>query len=124
MSRDWHCFWGDIIKFAKRVQAYVAGMDLDAFLADQRTYDAVIRNLELIGEATKSLPREARDLAPNIDWRGIAGLRDILAHAYFSINDQLLWEIITVRVPELLATLESIELKTGEDSGATGDSGT
>lgn len=85
-------------------------MDLEAFKADERTYDATIRNLEIIGEAVKQLPDEARALAPAIEWRKIAGLRDFLAHAYFSINDVILWDIVRNKVPELLEAMAKVEL--------------
>ena len=86
MSRDWRLYWRDILSFCERVDRYTSGMDLATFEADDRTYDAVLRNLELIGEAAKQLPPEARGLAPQIEWRKIAGMRDMLAHAYFGID--------------------------------------
>ena len=88
MSRDWRLSWEDILVACQKVQRYTAGLDLNGLLADERTYDAVLRNLEIIGEAAKSIPKDVRDRAAGVDWRGIIGLRDILAHAYFSISTQ------------------------------------
>jgi uncharacterized protein with HEPN domain len=85
-------------------------MDLVAFRADQKTYDATIRNLELIGEAVKQLPEEARALAPEVEWRRIAGMRDILVHSYFGINDDILWDVIANKVPALLAAMDKVEI--------------
>jgi uncharacterized protein with HEPN domain len=65
-------------------------MSLEDFRADDRTFDAVVRNLQIIGEAVKNLPQAVRNLAPEIEWRKIAGLRDILAHAYFQIEDEII----------------------------------
>jgi uncharacterized protein with HEPN domain len=85
-------------------------MDRAAFEADERTYDAVVRNLELIGEAVKQLPDLARALAPGIEWRKIAGTRDFLAHAYFGIDGDILWDVVSNKVPELRKALEAVPL--------------
>jgi uncharacterized protein with HEPN domain len=63
-------------------------MTPETFIADERTLDAVAYNLQIIGEAVKNIPEQLRDRHPQIEWRKIAGLRDILAHAYFAINDE------------------------------------
>ena len=110
MSREWRLYWHDVITCCRKVQRYTAGMDLDAFKADERTYDAVVRNVEIIGEAVKALPDEARNLAPHIEWRKIAGMRDLLAHVYFGINDAILWDVVGNKVPELLAAMEQIDI--------------
>lgn len=110
MSREWRHFWADIVVCCQKVRRYTSGMDLEAFKADERTYDATIRNLEIIGEAVKQLPDEARALTPDIEWRKIAGLRDFLAHAYFGINDTILWDIVQSKVPELLEAMQKAEL--------------
>jgi uncharacterized protein with HEPN domain len=80
-------------------------MDRAAFIADERTYDAVVRNLEIIGEAAKRVPDDLRRLMPDIEWRKIADLRDILVHAYFGIDNEVLWDIVHNKVPELLTHL-------------------
>lgn len=71
-------------------------------------YDAILRNLEIIGEASKKLPTEIRDLAPDIPWRMICGFRDYLAHAYFGLDDDTVWEVVSVEVPDLLLQVERI----------------
>lgn len=111
MSRDWRLYWRDIIVCCQKVQTYVGTMDLAAFKADERSYDAVVRNLELIGEAAKALTPDARALAPEIEWRKIAGMRDVLAHGYFGIKDEFLWDVITTKVPELLAAMEHVNIQ-------------
>ncbi len=105
MLRDWRLYWDDIMTACERVQRYTLGIDRTGFVNDEKTVDAVIRNLEIIGEAAKNLPSEARDLCPEIEWRKIAGLRDILAHAYFGIDMDILWNVVQVKVPELLKAL-------------------
>ncbi len=65
-------------------------MTLQAFLDDERTYDAVLRNLEIIGEAAKHVPDDLRQAYPAVEWRRIAGLRDVLIHGYFGLEDETL----------------------------------
>ncbi len=71
-------------------------------MADRRTYQAVLWNLLIIGEAVKRLPTELRSVHPAIEWRKIAGLRDIIAHAYFALDDDILWDVVTTKLPSLL----------------------
>ncbi len=101
MSRDPRLFLRDILDCCAKVQGYSRGMTFDEFIADGRTYDAVLRNLELIGEAAKRVPDDVRDLHPQVEWRKIAGLRDVLAHAYFGVDDEVLWDLIQAKVPQL-----------------------
>lgn len=78
------------------------------FQADDRTYDAVVRNLQIIGEAVKNIPPEMRLKYPEVEWRKIAGLRDILAHAYFSLEDETLWDIVETKITPLLEVVQRI----------------
>lgn len=71
-------------------------------------YDATLRNLEILGEAAKNIPEEIRQRYPDVDWRGAAGLRDTLAHAYFALDDATLWKIVRTDIPKLLVQLEKI----------------
>lgn len=81
MSRDWRLYLDDIREGCERVVRYVRGMDKTTFLSDEKTYDAVLRNLEVIGEAAKYLPEEIKTQHPEINWRKVVGLRDVIAHA-------------------------------------------
>lgn len=109
MSRDWRLYWDDILIACRKIVRFTAGLDKTAFRADERTYDAVLRNLEVIGEAVKNLPEDARNRAPVIEWKKIAGLRDIIAHGYFGVDDEILWSIVTQKVPELLGAMEAVD---------------
>lgn len=80
----------------------------DAFMADSKTQDAVVRNFEVIGEATKRLPTEFTTAYPQIPWRRMAGFRDILIHAYDRVDTGEIWNIIEQHVPQLLSGLEDI----------------
>lgn len=108
MLRDWRLFLQDMIESAAKVRRYTEGRSLEAFLADDMAYDAVLRNLEIIGEAAKKIPPEIRDRYPEVDWRGMAGLRDLLAHAYFALNERTLWDIVQAEIPEFLARVQRI----------------
>ena len=101
MSRSWRLFLGDIHEASDRILRYAEGKDLSAFSADEMAYDAVLRNLQIIGEAAKAIPEDVRQAHPEVDWKGMAGLRDVLAHAYFGLDDETLWDVVTTKVPQL-----------------------
>jgi uncharacterized protein with HEPN domain len=86
-------------------------MSFADFITNDKTYDAVLRNLEVIGEAVKNLPDDFRDLHPQIEWRKIAGLRDIVAHVYFGVNDEIVWDVIQNKIPVLHEQIASISEK-------------
>lgn len=91
----------DILKSAAKISRYTAGMSFEDFLADERTLDAVVRNLEIIGSAAKNVPPEVRERYRDIEWRKIAGLRDILSHTYFKVSEAILWDVVQNGVPPL-----------------------
>jgi uncharacterized protein with HEPN domain len=114
MSRDYRLYLDDMRAAAEKVLRYTQGVDLTRFMDDEKTFDAVVRNLEIIGEAAKHVPSEVQARYPRVEWRSIAGLRDIVAHEYFGIDEDILWDIIANQVPELLEQVLSILKK--EDS--------
>ncbi len=93
MSRDERLYLDDILRACEKIQRFVAELDRATFLSDEKTYDAVIRNLQVIGEAAKRVGQETRAKIPTIDWRKIAGFRDIVVHEYFGIDNSILWDI-------------------------------
>lgn len=106
MSRDLRLYLEDILQACEKIQRYTDRMFLDEFQSDDRTYDAVIRNLEIIGEAAKNIPPETRALYPDIEWRAIAAFRNIVAHEYFAVNAEIVWDIITNKIPDLQKQIE------------------
>jgi uncharacterized protein with HEPN domain len=91
-------------------------MTYDEFLADLKTQDAVIRNLEIIGEAAKKVSRVLRTQYGHVPWKGMAGVRDRLIHDYFGVNLDIVWHIITTELPEAIVQMEVI-LQTDEENG-------
>ena len=100
-ERDWRLYADDIVEACDKIRRFIGGMDYDAFVADERTRDAVIRNLEIIGEAAKKLPAEETAKAPQIPWRLVCGMRDVLAHGYFGVSLKVVWDTATTQVEEL-----------------------
>jgi len=114
-SREWRFYVTDLIGFANNALSYTAGLSKTEFVADTRTYDATLRNLELIGEAARNIPEEIRSAHPRIPWRMIIATRNRLIHAYLGIDDDTIWSIIEDDVPELLRALEA--MRDDEDLG-------
>ncbi len=107
MSRD-PDYVADILEMMNRVQIYIEGMDKEAFLADLKTQDAVSRCIEIIGEATKRLSAHFRSENPHIPWQHMAGMRDILIHAYDSVDLDLVWEAAVTSIPRLRPQIEKL----------------
>jgi uncharacterized protein with HEPN domain len=99
--RDYSIYLKDILSAIESIEAFSAGMDYDIFVADDKTMSAVIRKLEIIGEAVKQLPEDIRIRHSNVPWKRIAGMRDKLIHFYFGVEPQLVWQTIHNRLPAL-----------------------
>ena len=102
-EREWRFYIDDMIGFAEKVLAYSEGMDQTAFTGSGITYDAVLRDMELIGEAATGIPEEVRQTHTEIPWRMIIATRNRLIHAYLGIDDDIIWSIIRDDIPPLLA---------------------
>jgi len=92
-----------------RIQQYISGMKRSAFLNDLKTQDAVVRQLEIIGEATKKVSFELREKSPSIPWLDMAGMRDRLVHDYIDVDMEIVWKTASEDIPklkELLATIK------------------
>jgi len=107
-QREWRFYIGDMERFAHNVLDYTDGLDQAAFVADRRTYDATLRNLELIGEAATHVPEEIRKAHPEVPWRLIIETRNRLIHAYLGIDDDTIWSIIQDDIPTLLKALTPV----------------
>ncbi len=98
----------DMLQFCLKVQAYTEGKDQQSFIQDGLTYDATLRNLELIGEAARHIPNEIQALAPTIPWRTLIAVRNRIIHGYLGLDNDILWDIITTEVPLLINELEQL----------------
>ena len=101
MPRDSRIYLEDILAASARIRSYVGVMALDDFRRDGKTVDAVVRNLEIIGEAVKRLPEDVRARDSSVEWAKIAGLRDILIHAYSSVDLDIIWDVVANKLPGL-----------------------
>ncbi|MCF8037013.1 MAG: DUF86 domain-containing protein [Desulfobacteraceae bacterium] len=108
-KHEWRFYLNDMIDFAEKVMAYTEGLDQAGFEASGMTYDATLRNLELIGEAATHIPEDVRVAHPEIPWRMIIATRNQLIHGYLGIDNDTLWSIIQDDVPELLPMLKSLK---------------
>lgn len=102
MSRDPRLYIEDILEACQKIIRFTTSMDMADFIQDERTYDAVIRNLEIIGEAARNIPVEIQAQWPQINWREITAMRNVVAHEYFGIKDEIIWDMIQKEVPALL----------------------
>ena len=107
-TRHWRLYLQDMIDFAQRATEYTEGLDQDEFVSATLTYDATLRNLELIGEAATHIPDEVREENPQVKWRQIVATRNQLAHGYTGIDDDVIWDIIQTDLPELLSALREL----------------
>ena len=109
-QREWRFYLDDMIDFAGKVLAYTDGLNQAGFVANGLTYDATLRNLELIGEAATHIPDEVWAAHPDIPWRMIIATRNRLVHGYLGIDDDTLWSIIQDDVPKLLPLLNALKM--------------
>jgi uncharacterized protein with HEPN domain len=104
-AREWRFYLDDMIEFAEKVICYTDGFDQRRFVASGLTYDATLRNLELIGEAANHIPDDVKENNSQIPWRMIIATRNRLIHGYLGIDNDTVWSIIETDIPELLELL-------------------
>ena len=108
MKRDYCVYLRDILQAFHNASQFVEGLSYENFIADRKTTSAVIRELEIAGEATKQLPASIRRKYPNIPWSDMAGMRDKLIHFYFGVDMEIVWETVKVRIPELEPLIKNV----------------
>jgi uncharacterized protein with HEPN domain len=100
----------DIRECIRKIESFSDGLNFSRFSKDEKTVDAVIRNLEIIGEAVKKIPIDIKKKNPDVEWKKIAGLRDILIHEYAGINMKIIWDVVRNKVPELKKSIQNIKV--------------
>ncbi len=98
----------DMLTAIDKVGRYTRGMDAASFAADEVIVDAVIRNLEVLGEAARNVPGEVRNAHPEIPWKRMVGFRNIVAHVYFGVDLENVWKIVSENVPPVRPALEAL----------------
>lgn len=98
----------DILEAAEKARSFTADMSYDAFVEDDKTVFAVIRALEVIGEATKRLPEDLRARHPQVSWDSMAGMRDKLIHDYVNVNERIVWRTVQDELPEVQRQLQNL----------------
>ncbi len=98
----------DILDSAEKIIKYTEDLTYEEFLADSKTIDAVVRNYEIIGEASNRLPEEIKDEIDKVDWFRIRGFRNRIAHEYFGLDHQIIWQLKETYLKELIAEIQSV----------------
>lgn len=113
---DWRIRMEDILEATDRISRYIRGMSFGAFSQDTKTVDAVIRNLEVIGEAARHIPPDFEARHPEIPWSRMRGMRNVLAHEYFGVDLSILWQTVTQNLPPLVPLLKGALEAEGSDA--------
>jgi len=108
MQKDPKVFIDHILSSIKDIQTYTEGMNKEMFMLNKLVQDAVIRNIEIVGEAAKNLPQAFRNEHQHIPWRSIAGMRDVLIHDYMNADLEAVWTTVTQHLPALKNNLEAL----------------
>jgi uncharacterized protein with HEPN domain len=109
-KRDYALYINDILDAMKNIDSYTRAMTSKEFVKDKKTRDAVIRNLEVIGEAVKNIPDSLKKRYPDVNWKAAAGMRDKLIHEYFGVSHSIVWETIKTDLPALKKDVRKISM--------------
>ena len=109
--KDWRVYLAHILECVEAIESYTQGMSEEDFLAAPHIQDAVIRRIEVMGEAAARMPAEVREQYPHIPWGQMIGMRNMLIHEYFNVDTYLVWDTVRQDIPKLKAQLKSIPEK-------------
>ncbi|MFQ5714852.1 MAG: DUF86 domain-containing protein [Candidatus Scalinduaceae bacterium] len=108
MVREYRDYLSDILDAMVKAKRFIAGMSYDDFTKDDKTIFAVIRSLEIIGEATKNIPEDFREQNPEIPWKDMAGIRDVLIHDYFGVDKETVWLTVKKKILQVMPLIEQL----------------
>lgn len=108
MKKDFNVYLKDILDSINDVLNFIGDMSFDEFEKDRKTFNAVVRSLEIIGEAAKHIPENLRVQYPAVPWKKMSGMRDKLIHEYFGIDAELVWEVAVSDLPKIKPHIEKI----------------
>lgn len=111
MIKDPKIFLKHILEAVEIIESHLKGIDFEKFKKDIKSQDAVVRRIEIIGEATKNIPESIKNNYPELVWKDIAGMRDILIHRYYGVDLEITWEVIQKDLPKLKKGIEKILLE-------------
>ena len=107
-GRDYLDFLKDVLDAMEEAESFIKGMTFEEFARDKKTIYAVIRALEIIGEAVKHIPDNIRRIYPVVPWRDIGGMRDVLIHDYFGVDLQTVWETVKIEIPRTKPSIQRV----------------
>lgn len=108
MQRDYKVYLKDILLAIDKIEEYIGNFSFEELVKEKMRVDAVVRNLEIIGEAVKHIPNDIKKRYQFVDWKKISGLRDILIHEYFGVDLEILWDIVKNKLPALKENINRI----------------
>ncbi|NYZ76905.1 DUF86 domain-containing protein [Candidatus Micrarchaeota archaeon] len=106
--RDYGIYLRDILDSIFEIEQFIGSMSFEEFESDDKTFSAVLRKLEIIGEATKRIPEDIKKKYPDVPWKEMAGMRDKLIHFYFGVDSRLVWRTVKERLPRLKESIDKI----------------
>ncbi len=106
--RDWRMRITDILEAIAKIEIYTQGMDFEQFASDDKTIDAVVRNITVIGEAARALPAQIVDSHPELPWQDMRDMRNAVVHVYFGIDKRILWDTVQADLQPLIPLLKAM----------------
>ena len=103
-----------MLESLEKIERCTTGLTFERFARDDRTVDAVVRNLEVIGEAARQIPSEVRERYPEVPWRRVIGLRNVVVHEYFAVDVEIVWTVVRQSLPELKEALRRMMAELGQ----------
>lgn len=119
MSKNYKLYLEDILDSINAINSYTKNLTYEDFSSDRKTYSATIRELEIIGEAVGKLPDEIRNQQPDVEWRDIKGMRNLLIHEYFGVDLEIVWKVVKNDIPALEQTVQSISKQENKNDMTT-----